>query len=99
MPDFNNYIYYALIVLILFLFFLIVFFLKKRNTSKTLKESLDFVLFSVKMSKESSEELQRSGKQEKDWIKPMEDFYSSLTSLNKEGVLGIDPWIALEIGK
>jgi hypothetical protein len=99
MPDFNNYIYYALIVLILFLFFLIVFFLKKRNASKALKESLDFVLFSVKMSKESSEELQRSGKQEKDWIKPMEDFYSSLTSLNKEGVLGIDPWIALEIGK
>ncbi|MFZ3054751.1 MAG: type IV secretory system conjugative DNA transfer family protein [Minisyncoccales bacterium] len=99
MIDFNNYIYYALIILVLFSVLLFLFFFKKRNSSKVLKESLEFVLFSVKMAKESPEDIQRSGKQEKDWIKMMEDFYSSLTSLNKESVFGIDPWIALEIGK
>jgi len=99
MMDFTNYIYYALALIILLLLFLIFFLLKKRSNSKALKESLDFVLFSIKMAKETPEELQRLNKQEKDWIKPMEDFYSSLTSFNKEGLLGVEPWIALEIGK
>ncbi len=100
MFNLNNYdiYYYALIVLIIFLL-VFIFLFKKRNKSKALKESLGFVLFSVKMTTESAEELQKAGKQEKDWIKSMEDFYSSLTSFNKEGILGIDPWIALEIGK
>ena len=95
----NQTYYYALVVLIVFLFGLIIFLLRKSSKSKALKESLEFVLFSVKMAKESPDELQKSGKQEKDWIRQMEDFYSSLTSFNKEGILGIDPWIALEIGK
>jgi len=99
MFEFNNYyIYYTFLALIVLLL-VFVFLLKKRNKSKELKESLEFVLFSVKMSRESIEEAQKSGKQEKDWIRLMEDFYSSLTSFNKESVLGIEPWIALEIGK
>ncbi len=93
-----TYILFVLIILIVLLSVLI-FFLRKSGKKKVLKESLDFVLFSVKMTKESPEEMQKTGKQEKDWIRSMEDFYSSLTSLNKDSALGVDPWIALEIGK
>ncbi|MFA5071935.1 MAG: type IV secretory system conjugative DNA transfer family protein [Candidatus Pacearchaeota archaeon] len=99
MFDFNNYYIYGSFLALIVLLLVFVFLLKKRNKSKELKESLEFVLFSVKMSRESIEEAQKAGKQEKDWIRLMEDFYSSLTSFNKESVLGIEPWIALEIGK
>jgi hypothetical protein len=99
MIDLNSLIYYFFTALIVFLAGLIVFLLKKSNKSKALEESLKFVLFSVKMAKESPEEMQKSGKQEKDWIRSMEDFYSSLTSLSKEGLMGVEPWIALEIAK
>jgi hypothetical protein len=51
------------------------------------------------MSGATTEEIRDSGKQEKDWIKSMEDFYSSLNSLSKEGAFGVSPWIALEIVK
>lgn len=79
---------------------LIVIFLIKRNRKmKTIEQSLKLTLFSVKMSGSTAEELRDSGKQEKDWIKLMEDFYSSLNSLSKEGLFGVDPWIALEIVK
>ena len=66
---------------------------------KTIEQSLKLTLFSVKMSGSTAEELRDSGKQEKDWIRLMEDFYSSLNSLSKDGLFGIDPWIALEIVK
>ncbi len=95
----NFYIYYYVIAVLIVLLFVFVFWFNKRNKAKALKESLEFVLFSVRMTKDSTEETQKAGKQEKDWIRLMEDFYSSLTSFNKEGVFGIDPWIALEIGK
>lgn len=79
---------------------LIVIFLIKRNRKmKTIEQSLKLTLFSVKMSGSTAEELRDSGKQEKDWIRLMEDFYSSLNSLSKEGLFGVDPWIALEIVK
>jgi hypothetical protein len=79
--------------------FVFIFLIKKRNKTEALKQSLEFVLFSVKMTKDSIEETNKAGKQEKDWIRLMEDFYSSLTSFNKEKVFDVDPWIALEIGK
>lgn len=79
---------------------LIVIFLIKRNRKmKTIEQSLKLTLFSVKMSGSTAEELRDSGRQEKDWIRLMEDFYSSLNSLSKEGLFGVDPWIALEIVK
>lgn len=79
---------------------LILIFLFKRNRKmKTIEQSLKLTLFSVKMSGSTAEELRDSGKQEKDWIRLMEDFYSSLNSLSKDGLFGIDPWIALEIVK
>jgi len=97
---FNEYdIYYLIFVIAVVLLSVVVFLFKKRNKSEALKESLELTLFSVRMTKESIEEVQKAGKQEKDWIRLMEDFYSSLTSLNKDGLLGVDPWIALEIGK
>ncbi|MFA5432378.1 MAG: type IV secretory system conjugative DNA transfer family protein [Candidatus Paceibacterota bacterium] len=95
----DYYIYYSALVALIILVLVFVFIFKKRNKSEALKESLGFVLFSVRMTKESIEETQKAGKQDKDWIRLMEDFYSSLTSFNKEGVFGVDPWIALEIGK
>jgi hypothetical protein len=98
MFDFT-YFYYYIVGALTILLVIFIFLFKRNNKAKELKESLEFILFSVKMTKESAEETQKAGKQEKDWIKLMEDFYSSLTSLNKEGVLGVDPWIALEIGK
>lgn len=95
----DYYIYFYILATALILLSILMLLVKKRNKAEALKESLDFVLFLVKMNKESSDEIQKTGKQEKDWIKLMEDFYSSLTSFNKERVLGINPWIALEIGK
>jgi len=100
MFDLNDYYIYCLILIALIISLLVFIFLfNKRNKSEALRESLEFVLFSVKMTKDSSEDVQKSGKQEKDWIKLMEDFYSSLTSFNKDSIFGIEPWIALEIGK
>ncbi|MCK9446170.1 type IV secretion system DNA-binding domain-containing protein [bacterium] len=95
----DYYIYYFILLALIISLLVFIFLFKKRNKSEALKQSLEFVLFSVKMTKESIEETNKAGKQEKDWIRLMEDFYSSLTSFNKEGVFDIDPWIALEIGK
>ena len=100
MFDLNDYYIYCLVLIALIISLLVFIFLfNKRNKSEALRESLEFVLFSVKMTKDSVEDVQKSGKQEKDWIKLMEDFYSSLTSFNKDSIFGIEPWIALEIGK
>ncbi|MFA5754765.1 MAG: type IV secretory system conjugative DNA transfer family protein [Candidatus Paceibacterota bacterium] len=90
---------YILILIFILLLIVLMLLIKRLNNHKTIKESLDFTLFSVKMSGATTEEIRDSGKQEKDWIKSMEDFYSSLNSLSKEGAFGVSPWIALEIVK
>lgn len=95
----NYYIYYFVLAALIVLSLILIYLMKSLNKSRALRESLEFVLFSVKMTKGSIEDAQKTGKQEKDWIRLMEDFYSNLTSLNKEGIWGVDPWIALEIGK
>ena len=90
---------YILLGISLFLILLIVFLIKRNKKRKIIEQSLKLTLFSVKMSGVTAEEIRDSQKQEKDWIRLMEDFYSSLNSLSKEGLFGIDPWIALEIVK
>ena len=95
----DYYIYCFVLTVLIIVLFVFIFSIKKRNKTEALKQSLEFVLFSVKMTKDSIEENNKAGKQEKDWIRLMEDFYSSLTSFNKERVFDVDPWIALEIGK
>jgi len=90
---------YILIGFLLLILFLILFSLKRNKNIKIMEQSLDFVLFSVKMSSINNEEIRESGKKEKDWIKSMEDFYSSLASLSKINVFGAEPWLALEIVK
>jgi len=81
------------------LFLVALFFSNKRNKTNKFKQSLGMTLFSVRIPKKSPEELKESQKQEKDWIKVMEDFYSSLNSLKKEGFFSPEPWISLEIAK
>ncbi|MDD5098617.1 MAG: hypothetical protein PHD31_02810, partial [Candidatus Pacebacteria bacterium] len=81
----------------LLLVFVILFFVNKKNKVNKFKQSLNFTLFSVRMPKKTAEEAAQ--KQEKDWIKIMEGFYSSLSSFKKEGIFGTEPWISLEIAK
>ena len=90
---------YILILIFILSLTILILLIKRLNNHKIIKESLDFTLFSVKMSSATAEEIRDSGKQERDWIKSMEDFYSSLNSLSKENLFGIEPWIALEIVK
>lgn len=79
--------------------FLALWFLNKRKRSEELKQSLNFTLFLVRIPNKTAEEVQQSGKQEKDWIKIMEDFYDSLVSLKQRKFFAINPWITLEIAK
>jgi len=60
---------------------------------------MDLVLFSVRIPSKTAEEIQQSGKQEKDWIKVMEDFYANLVSLKPAHFWSPKPWITLEIAK
>lgn len=76
----------------------VLFFAKRRNREK-FRLSMDMVLLSVRIPAKSAEEIQQSGKQEKDWIRLMEDFYANLVSLKPKGFLAPKPWIALEIAK
>jgi len=61
--------------------------------------AMDLVLFSVRIPSKTAEEIQQSGKQEKDWIKVMEDFYANLVSLKPAHFWSPKPWITLEIAK
>lgn len=89
----------VIISLILLLFFVLLFFVNKRSKANKFKQSLSLTLFSVRMAKKTVEEMQSVQKQEKDWIKVMEGFYSSLGSFKKDGLFGPEPWISLEIAK
>jgi len=84
--------------LLAFLAFIYVFY-KKRRKSDLFRQSMDLVLLSMKIPQKTAEEVQQSGRQEKDWIKIMEDFYSNLVSLKPKGFLAPKPWIALEVAK
>lgn len=92
---------YILIGLSVFVFFIILiwFFLKKIIEKKNFKKSLSFTLLSVRIPPKTEEELRQSGKQEKDWIRLMENFYDSLISLKKQSFFDVLPWITLEIAK
>lgn len=74
-------------------------FLAKRRRRANFKLSMDMVLLEVKVSQKTAEEIQQAGKQEKDWIRVMEDFYANLVSLKPKGFLAPKPWVALEIAK
>ena len=84
---------------VLAVLFLAVFFLAKKQKKDKLRLSMDLVLLSVKIPAKSVEEVQQSGRQEKDWIKVMEDFYANLVTLKSKGFWSAKPWIALEIAK
>jgi hypothetical protein len=89
----------VIISIVLVLFFVALFFINKKNKANKFKQSLNLTLFSIRIPKKSAEEIKDAQKQEKDWIKIMEDFYSSLGSLKKEGLFNPEPWISLEIAK
>jgi hypothetical protein len=72
---------------------------KKRQKGESFKQSLELVLFSVRIPNRTAEEIQQAAKQEKDWTKVMEGFYSNLISLKPSGFLGSRPWVTLEIAK
>jgi HAMP domain-containing protein len=76
-----------------------VWFLIKKRKKEAFRISMDLVLLSVKIPAKSAEEVQQSGRQEKDWIKVMEDFYANLVTLKPKGFLAVKPWIALEVAK
>jgi len=75
------------------------FFYKKRQNREAFNMSMDMVLLTVRIPPKSTEEIQQSGKQEKDWIKMMEEFYANLVSLKPKGLFSPLPWITLEIAK
>lgn len=75
------------------------FVYRKWQDKESFHLSMGLVLLSVKIPNKSTEEIQQAGKQEKDYIKVMEDFYSNLVSLRSEGVFGVKPWVTFEIAK
>ncbi|MFA5249686.1 MAG: DUF87 domain-containing protein [Candidatus Paceibacterota bacterium] len=82
------------------LFLLSAYIVEKRRRSENLEQSLGLVLLSIKVPNKTAEEIQQSGKQEKDWIKIMEDFYDGMVSLKKQRWFSlVSPWISLEIAK
>ncbi|MCD6094703.1 type IV secretory system conjugative DNA transfer family protein [bacterium] len=83
--------------LILVIFLIVIF--KRQGKKAVLKQALNLSLFLVKIPPKTPEEIRESGKQEKEWIALMEDFYSSLTALSKKEIFGVTPWISLEIAK
>lgn len=92
------------VYLIIFIFIVgaiicIALFIDTQKKKSRMKQSLNLTLFSVKIPFKTDQELQREGKQEKEWISLMEHFYSSLTALKKDSLLGEKPWICLELMK
>lgn len=85
------------VVFVLLAVLLIFYFLKRKRDN--FRMSLDMVLLSVKISRKTVEEIQQSGRQEKDWIKVMEDFYANLVSIKRKHFWNPAPWVTLEIAK
>lgn len=85
---------------ILLVFFGLLFFAYKRKLKRdAFRMAMDLVLLSIKIPHKTVEEIQQAGKQDKDWIKVMEDFYANLVSLQPKGLFGTKPWITLEVAK
>lgn len=95
----QSYIFIIISVVALFLTIFLIFFLRKKSKKAVLEQALNLTLFLVKIPPKTPEEIQQAGKQEKEWIGLMEDFYSALTGLRKKGIFGAAPWISLEIAK
>ena len=72
---------------------------KRKRKRDGFRMAMDLVLLSIKIPHKSAEEIQQAGKQEKDWIKVMEDFYANMISLKPAGMFSLKPWIALEVAK
>jgi hypothetical protein len=98
-PIMGGYWLYAAAILVAALLFGFWVFFKKRQKGESFKQSLELVLFSVRIPNRTAEEIQQAGKQEKDCTKVMEGFYSNLISLKPNWFLGARPWVTLEIAK
>ncbi len=95
----NNLIPFIIIALIVIIAFIVSISISAINKKNALRASLSFTLFLIRIPIKSQEELKGSGKDDKDIIRMMEDFYESLISLRKEKAFGPPPWITLEISK
>ncbi|MDD4409284.1 MAG: type IV secretion system DNA-binding domain-containing protein [Candidatus Pacebacteria bacterium] len=95
----DNVIPFVIISSIVILAFFISILMNGINKKNALKASLSFTLFLVRIPIKSQEELKEQGKDEKETIRIMEDFYESLVSLRKDKAFGPPPWITLEISK
>lgn len=95
----SAWVYFAAMAAVLVILGVFVGWYRKRAGRETFRMTLDMVLLSVRIPPKSAEELQQAGKQEKDWMKIMEDFYANLVSLKSKGFFGVKPWITLEIAR
>lgn len=93
------WIYYLAGAGVLVLLALLFYFWRKNVRRDTFRLSMGLALLSVRIPSKSVEEVQQSGKQEKDWIRVMEDFYANLVTLNPKHFWQAKPWIALEVAK
>jgi len=91
--------YFLVLMVIVAILVAVVWFYRKKRGREAFRMSLDMVLLSVRIPPKSAEEIQQSGRQEKDWLKVMEDFYANLVSLKAKGFFAPNPWITLEIAK
>ncbi len=94
-----NLIYLLLSIIIAIIFVFFFFLIKNKKRKSKIRQSLNLTLFSVKIPFKTDEELQREGKQEKEWISLMEHFYSSLTAIRRKGLFKEEPWICFELIK
>lgn len=95
----SAWVYFAVLGAVLVFFAALAFWYRKRVGREAFRMSLDMVLLSVRIPPKSAEEIQQAGRQEKDWMKIMEDFYANLVSLKSKGIFGVKPWVTLEIAK
>lgn len=95
----ENIIPYLIITFIVVTAFIVSISISSANKKKTLRASLSFTLFLIRIPIKSHDEVRSSGKDGKEFIKMMEDFYDSMISLRSEKAFGPPPWITLEIAK
>ncbi|MDD5555343.1 MAG: hypothetical protein WC410_03320 [Candidatus Paceibacterota bacterium] len=91
----QEYGYISMGLFSLILLAILLFCFLRKSFKKTEKPS-SFTLFSIRIFPKTEEELKQSGKQEKDWIGLMEDFYHGLISSDFFGDL---PRVVLEIAR
>jgi Ca2+-binding EF-hand superfamily protein len=96
MENLIGFIIIATIVLFSVIASLVIGSMGKKSTFKA---SLSFTLFLIRIPIKSPDEIKETGKNEKELIRVMEDFYESLVSLRNEKIFGPPPWLTLEISK